>query len=241
MFRTPTRIAAASVGALAVVLAAALPASAHVTIKDPVQAAVGSYPTLTFLVPNERESANTEKLQVILPTEAAAKLPNALAKRVPGWKHVIEKRGGDGIGEGVVSVTWIAQSNRASIHAGEFEEFKLSVGQIPDTEKIYFEAVQTYSNGEVVRWDERPTAETPHPAHPAPSLKVVPAATTSTSATQTMALAGSTTSGDDSGNSLTGSPAVASASAAALLAGAGGLLWKRRRSQRDDVATTLNG
>ncbi|MFI2620625.1 YcnI family protein [Streptomyces sp. NPDC018584] len=233
MFRTSTRLAAASAGALAVVCAAALPASAHVTVKDPAQATVGSFPTLTFVVPNERTEASTKKLQIFLPKESASKLTNALVKRTPGWKHTIEKSGSGGNpGENVVSVTWTARSSATSIHAGEFEEFKMMVGRIPDTEKIYFDTIQTYTSGEVVRWTERPTPENPNPAHPAPSLKVVKPSASTASTTQTVSLAGSTAQSGDSGGSLTGSPALASASAAALLAGAGGLMWKRRRSQR---------
>ncbi|MEU7577084.1 DUF1775 domain-containing protein [Streptomyces sp. NPDC041068] len=137
MFRTSTRAAAAFAGVLAVVCAATLPASAHVNIKDPAEATVGTFPTLTFIVPNERTEAHTKKPQTILPKESASKITNALAKRTPGWKHTIEKSGSGGNpGENVVSFTWTAQSGEAAIHAGEFEEFKVLVGRISDTDKI---------------------------------------------------------------------------------------------------------
>ncbi|MFE0812945.1 YcnI family protein [Streptomyces sp. NPDC058794] len=231
----PTRLLAALIGVLAIVLAAAIPASAHVTVSDPAQVTAGTFKRITFSVPNERTAAKTKKLKIVLPVDESQKLARALAKRLPGWSMSIRKQSGSTeIGEGVLSVTWTASSSASSIAAGQFEEFTLTVGPIPNTDRIYFDAVQYYDNGEVVRWDQRPTAETPHPEHPAPSVKVVPASTASdakaASTTSTVALAGAdAATGDGRGSSDT---ALLIGAVAAV--GAGGLLWQRRRVRHAD-------
>ncbi|MFF8960609.1 YcnI family protein [Streptomyces sp. NPDC014894] len=235
----PIRLVVALVGAIAMVFAVALPASAHVTINNTPQVTAGSYAKLTFSVPNERETANTKKLKIVLPVGANQALPNVLAQRTPGWTLSIEKNG-SGIGAGVVSLTWTANSSAHTIPAGQFEEFSLMGGLVPNTDRIYFDAIQTYSNGEVVSWDERPTSSNPNPAHPAPSVKVVPAAAAgagAATAAKTMAL-GPAVSGGDGSVAAAGSPAATAAyTATAVLAVAGGLFWMRRRSRR----TSLSG
>ena len=59
-------LVAAVVGGLTLALAA--PASAHVTV-NPNTATPGSYSKVTFRVPNEKDSANTTKLEVNLPAD----------------------------------------------------------------------------------------------------------------------------------------------------------------------------
>lgn len=65
-----TRLTLRSTAALAVVTVAigvgAQPASAHVTVRADATAA-GAYAGLTFRVPNESDSASTDKLVVTLP------------------------------------------------------------------------------------------------------------------------------------------------------------------------------
>jgi uncharacterized protein len=63
---------------------------------------------------------------------------------------------------------------------GEFGEFNISVGPLPkDAPSITFKALQTYSNGEVVRWIDIP-ANGEKVDHPAPVLTLTAAATTTT-------------------------------------------------------------
>jgi hypothetical protein len=86
-----------------------------------------------------------------------------------GWKRTIKMEElaepvevfGEQITERVASVTW----SGGKIAPGEFDEFGISF-RVPETpgETLVFPAVQTYSNGEVVRWiDPDPEAETPAP------------------------------------------------------------------------------
>ena len=60
-----------------------------------------------------------------------------------------------------------------------------------DVELMLFPAVQTYSDGTAVSWDQQSFAGQPKPAHPTPELKLTPAAgkataTKSTSGTSTL-------------------------------------------------------
>ncbi|MGX1887746.1 YcnI family copper-binding membrane protein [Streptomyces sp. NPDC055287] len=234
--KLPKVIAAVALSA-GLVFGAALPASAHVTVSEPTTAVAGSFPTLTFRVPNERVESRTAKIQIILPTEEASKLSNVLAKPHPGWAHRIEKTGtGGNIGEGVLSITWIAKDSSSQIKAGDFDEFQILGGRIPAVDQIFFTAVQTYSNGEVVRWDERPTAEEPHPAHMAPALKIAPASGghSATNASLPLGSTGDAAGVSDDSTSVLQTKEMA-ASAAALV-GVGGLTLVLRRRNRAGAA-----
>jgi uncharacterized protein YcnI len=69
----------------------------------------------------------------------------------------------------VATITW----SGGRIAPGEYQDFAILAGPIPSGAKtLPFKAVQTYSNGEVVRWIERRGPGEPEPAHPAPVLHV---------------------------------------------------------------------
>ncbi|MCU1513582.1 MAG: hypothetical protein JWO10_672 [Microbacteriaceae bacterium] len=164
--------AAAAIGAGAL-LAVAVPlaASAHVTV-TPNAAAAGSYSVLTFKVPNESATASTVAITVELPVDH----PFASVSYIPvaGWTTGLTKQtlakpvkiGENEITEAVTSVTWTAAAG-SGITAGQLQLFPLSVGPVPDTGSVKLVAVQTYSDGTVVRWDGGADAE-----HPAPTLYI---------------------------------------------------------------------
>jgi len=176
---------------LLVVLAAGaalvLPAAsafAHVTV-NPREATQGGYAKLAFRVPNERDNANTTKLEVNFPADHP--LASVSVRPQAGWSYAVEKtklatpiKSDDGdITEAVSKVTWTG----GAIKPGEFNEFEVSVGPLPsDVDSISFKALQTYSDGEVVRWIEDATGPG-DVDHPAPLLKLTQAATTATTAT----------------------------------------------------------
>ena len=179
-------------GSLLVLLAAGaafvLPATsalAHVTV-NPREATGGGYAKLAFRVPNERDDASTTRLEVSLPADHP--FASVSVRSAPGWTYTVEKNNLDPpikshdneISEMVTKVTWLG----GKILPGEFNEFEVSVGPLPsDVDSITFKAVQTYSNGEVVRWIEEATPGGAEPERPAPVLKLTKAASTATTAT----------------------------------------------------------
>jgi uncharacterized protein len=177
--------------ALAAGAALVLPATsafAHVTV-NPREAAQGGYAKLAFRVPNEREGVNTTKLEVNFPTDHP--LASVSVRPHAGWTYVVDKaklptpvKSDDGdISEAVTKITWTG----GAIKPGEFDEFEVSVGPLPDdADSLTFKALQTYSDGQVVRWIEDTPAGGAAPDHPAPVLKLTKtadAATTATTAT----------------------------------------------------------
>ena len=219
MIRSPLRrtaVVAATAGALLLVLAA--PAAAHVTV-DPSTATQGGFTTLTFRVPNEADNADTTKVEVSLPTDTPVAFVSL--KPVTGWTAATEKTAvqtpntsdAGEMTEAVATITWTAQSG-AAIKPGQFQEFDVSLGPLPGTDRMIFKALQTYSDGSVVRWiDESADAD-----HPAPRLKVLPAA----AAPGGQAFAPSpaaAASEDDSGDA-----AALGLGAAGLVAGVAGLV-----------------
>ncbi|MFI8003960.1 YcnI family protein [Streptomyces sp. NPDC086010] len=170
-----SRIAiAGGVAASAVVLLAGT-ASAHVSVQPQGAAAKGGYATVNFKVPNERDNASTVKLEVSFPADHP--LASVSAQPVAGWKIDVTKSKlakpldvhGKKINEAVSKVTWTAEGD--GIKAGFFQQFPLSVGQLPeDADQLVFKALQTYSNKEVVRWIEEPTEGGEEPENPAPVL-----------------------------------------------------------------------
>jgi periplasmic copper chaperone A len=174
MSRTTTRIAA-----LTAVAALALPAvaSAHVTM-NPNTSTAGAFTKLDVRVPNEQSNASTVKLQLQFPDgfAFASYEPRADWRvKVTRAKLAAPVQTDDGpITEGVKTITWTGSgSGLGRIGPDQFMDFPLSV-QIPENaagKTLQFKAIQTYSNGDVVRWIGAADSE-----HPAPHVTVTAAA-----------------------------------------------------------------
>ncbi len=166
----------AAVAAAGVVVMASS-AAAHVTV-NPSSATQGGYTKVAFRVPNEKANAQTVKVEINLPTDTP--IASVSLKPLAGWTSVAEKTklptpvktdDGDEITEGVTKITWTAAADSA-IQAGQFQEFEVSLGPLPEVDQVVFKALQTYSDGDVVAWIEEPKAGGPEPVHPAPVLKL---------------------------------------------------------------------
>lgn len=163
-------------------------ASAHVVVSAP-GAEQGGYTVLTFRVPTESETASTTTVQVQLPG-----LSSARTQPIPGWTSVVEK---DPTSSLATSVTWTAGPG-AEVVPGQFQQFLLSAGPLPEEESVSFPAVQTYSDGEVVNWDEPAAADGSEPEYPAPTLELAAASGDEhASATVTASSDSATTSSSD--------------------------------------------
>lgn len=155
-------------------LAIAGPAAAHVTV-NPNTAVQGGYTKVTFRVPNERDDTNTVKVEVNLPIDTP--FASVSLKPVAGWSMVAEKAKlakpidahGTQITEAVAKITWTATGD-AAIKPGQFQEFDVSLGPLPEVPQVVFKALQTYSDGTVVRWIDEPTTDGAEPEKPAPVL-----------------------------------------------------------------------
>ena len=180
--RRPTRrrrvlvaLAVLSTVGLALVPAATAAAHVHVTPDNPTS---GEFSALTFRVPNESSTAGTVKLTVDLPQDIPFLYVSTMP--VPGWTAVSTKSElpkpvesyGTTLTEAVSEVTWTADRG-ISIGPGEYQEFSLSVGPLPDPATILLPTTQTYSDGTVVSWDQPTPGSGEEPEHPAPVLEVV--------------------------------------------------------------------
>ncbi|MFE7312659.1 YcnI family protein [Streptomyces sp. NPDC057555] len=161
------------------VLLLAGPAFAHVTVQ-PGTAPKGGFATVDIKVPNERDDASTVKVEVALPTDHP--LASVMPQPVPGWTVEVTKSKlakpvemeGEKINEAPSKITWTADGK--GIGPGQFQQFPLSVGQLPsDADQLVFKALQTYSDKEVVRWIEPTKDGGPEPENPAPVLKLTAA------------------------------------------------------------------
>jgi uncharacterized protein YcnI len=148
---------------LVVVFLGATPARAHVTV-SPSEVAEGEFTVLTFQVPNESDTASTVAIEVVFPEAAPFRFVSV--KPVPGWVHSIVANG-----DTVTGITW----EGSEIAPGEFQQFEVSIGPIPDVDVLEFKAVQTYDDGEVVRWIDPTVEGEDEPEHPAPRASVLPA------------------------------------------------------------------
>jgi uncharacterized protein YcnI len=155
-------------------LVAAPAATAHVTL-NPGEWEAGGFARFAVRVPNERPNADATEITVQFPENVIS----ASFQPLSGWTRTvemaqldepIEEEGEEPITERIASVTWTG----GTIRPGEFQEFGVSF-QVPEEavgEDLMFPSLQTYSNGEVVRWiDPDPEAESP-----APRVTVLPPA-----------------------------------------------------------------
>lgn len=187
---------------LAAGAALVLPATsalAHVTV-NPHEATGGGYAKLAFRVPNERADASTTRLEVNLPADHP--FASVSVRPQPGWTYQVDKTTlatpikvhDNDISEVVSRITWTG----GEIKPGEFNEFEVSVGPLPsDADSVTFKAIQTYSNGEVVRWIEEATPGGSEPERPAPVLKLTKSSSgDGTASTATTAPAPETQAGE---------------------------------------------
>jgi uncharacterized protein YcnI len=235
MSRTSKLAAATAVAALAVPAAA----QAHVTVQ-PDQAPAGAFTVLNVRVPTELDNASTAKVDVKFPDGFAA----ARYQSVPGWKvRVITKKlaqpiqTDDGpITQGIDRMVFARTRPAGGIEPGQFQDFPISV-QIPGKagDKLTFKAIQTYSNGTVVRWIGGQGAD-----EPAPQVTVTPAAPPAGAPATAARPAGpaaqpaAAPASDDGTNAV--SIAALVAGGLGLLLGGGAFAASRRRTGRSDRA-----
>ncbi|TAM82317.1 MAG: DUF1775 domain-containing protein [Jatrophihabitans sp.] len=189
--------------ALLLFVAGTGPAFAHVTVTAP-GAVQGGYAVLTFRVPNEEASASTTELVVHLPVPIAS----VLVQPHPGWTATVAKAGsGD-----VTEIDWRADDAASAIAPGQFDQFLVSAGPLPKVSTLAFAAIQTYSDGTVVSWNETAAPGSAEPAHPKPTLTLAPAGKPATAATS------ASSSGGGSGATILAAVALVLAAAALGLA-----------------------
>ena len=178
--RRPLRTAAVVVLAAGLSSLGAATASAHVSVRaDSTEA--GSFSALTFRVPNESPTAGTVKVAVDLPPETP--LLYVSTRPVPGWTATTVEAAlptpvessGTSITTSVRTVTWTADPG-TRIAPGEYQEFSISAGPLPEVDSLVLPTTQTYSDGKIVRWDQPTPASGEEPEFPAPVVAIEAAA-----------------------------------------------------------------
>ena len=178
------RIPAVAATALGVVVAVAFGAGAawaHVNVQPPSLPKGASDVIFSFSTPNEATNgANVTGLEVDFPTNTP--LLSALAQTKAGWDATVTTAKlpkpvttDDGtFTTAVTEVTWMVTAG-GGVPPGAFERFNVLATTPSSGTKVTFKAIQTYSNGDVVRWIETPVKGAPKPENPAPVLTLTKA------------------------------------------------------------------
>ncbi|HVM65978.1 MAG TPA: YcnI family protein [Acidimicrobiales bacterium] len=213
--------------AAAAILAMALPASAHVTLHSYEATQGGSDAIIQVRVPNEESNATTTKLELDFPADAP--IIGLYVEPTPGWQFQTTVSNlpkpvtnDDGTFTQYVSqVVWTG----GNIPVGGFVDFNIDASDLPNVPTLELKALQTYANGDVVRWIDTPAAPgQPDPPHPQPTLALTPASSGDGSTPTTAAAAGAptpSTKGLATSSDVNGAKAL---SIAALVVGIVGLL-----------------
>jgi uncharacterized protein len=229
--RVLPRVAAVGVTAVAAVVLFATPAFAHITV-TPGSAVAGSSSELTFHVPDEEAKAGTVLLDVQIPADHP--IAQLLAEPVPGWSVTVKTitlakplvTDDGSFSQAVSEVIW----SGGRIAPGQFQDFSVAADPLPQgVSQLVFKAIQTYSNGDIVRWIDMPQPGQPAPDHPAPVLTLT---TGQAAAPVTAATSGSGT-GSASGSGSGSSTLALGVGIGGLLCGLAALAlaaltWRRR-------------
>ena len=123
------------------------------------------------------------------------------------------------------TITWTADKSSA-IAPGQYQEFSISAGPLPAPGTLVLPVTQTYSDGDVVAWDDPGKAGGAEPEHPGPHFEITPAG----------AAAPASGTGDDAASPGSSSPSDTTARVlaggallVALLAAAAQVLRRRPR------------
>lgn len=247
-YRRPlTRAAIVCAAATAGVLLSAMPALAHITV-TPGSAQAGSAAVLTFHIPNEEARAYITRVDMRIPTDHP--IAQLLVEPVAGWtisvrtttlaKPLITDDGQ--FTQAVSEVTW----SGGRIAPGQFQDFSLSADPLPaSVTQLPFKTIQTYSNGDVVRWIDVPAPGQAEPDHPAPVLALTAgtAGTGGTGGTGAARTAASPATAAAPGSDATARAIGAGGAAIGLLGLVlAGLSWRRARGRaRIPAVTELPG
>lgn len=230
---TLRRVCAATLLATGTILATATAAtaSAHVTVTGPGAARGGSDQEITFRVPVEK-AVNTTELMVQLPLTTP--IADVLVTPIAGWTHTQKTATltkpivtDDGtITDAVSEIDWKATSG--GLKPGEFGQFTIIAGQLPDAASLTFKAIQGYADGSRVAWTQ---TEAPGSVadldDPAPVLNLTaPAAAGSTGTTRPTVAAAPASKASSNGDSR-GVAALVVSVVALLLAAGGAVLAAR--------------
>ncbi|HEX2153036.1 MAG TPA: YcnI family protein [Acidimicrobiia bacterium] len=137
-FRTTT----VAVLALSTVGLVAMPTAAHVTVSTD-NPEPGGFAVYTVRVPNESDSASTVRVEVQIPDGLEASRYQATTE----WTMSIE----DGV--------FVAEGG--VIAPGEFQDFRFQGRNPEEARDLTFPALQTYDDGETVRWTGEAGSDTP--------------------------------------------------------------------------------
>jgi len=121
---------------------------------------------LTLRVPNEKDNASTVTVRVSLPL--GTPLIGVLVRPLAGWAATVTTaklakpvKTDDGtITEAASQITWTG----GRIGPGQYQDFDFEVSQLPVAKELEFKVLQTYSDGDVVRWIDFTTTGPEHPA-----------------------------------------------------------------------------
>lgn len=160
--RAAVAVSAAAGLALVPVIGAGA-ADAHVVARTSGMGDKG-FGVVTLMVPNESDTAATTALTVRFPG-----VKHLLPEAKPGWTSKVTKNA-DGA---VTEIRWTANPGTPGIPVGEFTEFNVSGG--PFTGEVALPAVQVYSDGESVNWDQQAGPGGDEPEKPAPTINASPA------------------------------------------------------------------
>ncbi|RLP95296.1 DUF1775 domain-containing protein, partial [Micromonospora sp. CV4] len=165
-------VAATAVAAAGLLLWPGTAYAADVTT-TPTEARQGDAVRLEFSVPEERAGTKTKQIEVRLPADTP--IAEVYPMSVDGWAPRISSRTLDkpvagihssGVSTVTTAVTWV----RVGASDPGPARLALSMGPMPQVERLTFEVVQTYADGTVVRWADATGA------HRAPALTLLPAA-----------------------------------------------------------------
>jgi uncharacterized protein YcnI len=221
------RVATVAAVAGFAVLGVAGPALAHVEVSADKTTAGAENVTLTFNGEAESNSAGIKSERVVLP-EGIDPASVTLVKAPAGWSFT---RGADGFTVG-----------GAPLKIGVDAVWKVKIAKLPAGQtRLSFKTLETYGDGNVVRWIEIQEPGQDEPDNPAPLLTLKPGpspAPSSAPATTSAAPAPSTVAttpvaeipGDDGGSSTWWIWVVV---ALALIAGGSFLVIRRRAAAKD--------
>ena len=150
-------------------------AAAHVDAKGD-GLSPGGFGVVTLGVPTESGKPPTTTVEVRIPEQTP--LRTVRAEPIAGWTVDIQKRkidpplrkdDGTPVDEVVSTVTWTATG--PGIPQGQFQQFNLYVGPMPDADTLALPTTQSFSDGSTEVWAEQPTGGE-KPKFPVPSVPI---------------------------------------------------------------------